>query len=159
MAESNILEIVQGLSQAAANAYDGSHDERFVRDGEVKKVGLHREEGCPIMDKRVMDGFKIKFYGNRVCIHYQADIKLKQIYAGNFESEMESMINKRITFVEFNSFEQTGKKSKFMNQHFEYLLPMKFSEISRTIADHVDDFYEVDRLWPGGNRARLTIEI
>ena len=59
MAESNILEIIQGLGQAAANAYDGSHDERFVRDGEAKKVGLNREEGCPIMDKRVNDGFKI----------------------------------------------------------------------------------------------------
>ena len=70
-----------------------------------------------------------------------------------------SMINKKITFIEFNSFEKMGKKSKFMNQHFQYVLPMSFSKISRTIADHVDDFYQVDRLWPGGNRARLTIEM
>ena len=40
MADSNILEIVQGLAQAAANGYDGAHDERFVRDGEVKKLSL-----------------------------------------------------------------------------------------------------------------------
>ena len=30
MAESNILEIIQGLGQAAANAYDGAHDERIL---------------------------------------------------------------------------------------------------------------------------------
>ena len=100
MANSNILEIVQGLSQAAANAYDGAHDKRTSYDGEERRIGLAREEGCPIMDKRVMDGFKIKFYGNRICIHYQADIKLKQIYAGNFESEMESMINKIKNFLQ-----------------------------------------------------------
>ena len=77
MAESNILEIIQGLAQAAANVYDGSHDERYVRDGEAKKVGLKREEGCPIMDKRVMDGFNVKFYGNQICIKYQSFIHLQ----------------------------------------------------------------------------------
>ena len=71
MAESNILEIIQGLSQAAANAYDGAHDERFSLDGQVRKVGLRREEGCPIMDQRVNDGFGVKFYANKICIKYQ----------------------------------------------------------------------------------------
>jgi len=52
------LEIIQGINQAAANAYDGAHDERFV-DGDAKKVGLSREEGCPIIDSRVSDGFGI----------------------------------------------------------------------------------------------------
>ena len=56
MAKSNMLEIIQGLAQAAANGYDGAHDERYVRDGEAKKVGLRREEGCPLLDKRVNDG-------------------------------------------------------------------------------------------------------
>ena len=73
---SNTLEIIQGLAQAAANAWDGAHDERFTLDGQVRKVGLNREEGCPIMDKRVVDGFSVKFYGNKVCINYQSDIHL-----------------------------------------------------------------------------------
>ncbi len=68
----------KGLAQAAANAYDGAHDERFVRDGEAKKVGLKREEGCPIMDKRVMDGFNVKFYGNKICIKYQSEYPIKR---------------------------------------------------------------------------------
>ena len=31
------LEIIQGLSQAAANAYDGSHDERFSLEGREER--------------------------------------------------------------------------------------------------------------------------
>ena len=69
MAETT-LEIIQGLSQAAANAYDGGHDERFSLDGQIRKVGLKREEGCPIMDSRVNDGFSVKFYGNKICINW-----------------------------------------------------------------------------------------
>lgn len=100
MAKSNMLEIIQGLAQAAANAYDGAHDERFVRDGEDKKVGLKREEGCPIMDKRVNDGFSVRFMGNQLCIHYQADIMLKDIYGGGFENEMARMINEVKKFLQ-----------------------------------------------------------
>ena len=45
-----ILDIIQGISQAAANAYDGSHIEEYSHDGKVRKVGLKREEGNPILD-------------------------------------------------------------------------------------------------------------
>jgi hypothetical protein len=45
-----IYEIVQGLSQAAANGYDGALDE----NGEPVKIGLKREDGDPILDQRVM---------------------------------------------------------------------------------------------------------
>ena len=85
MSSSNMLEIVQGLAQAAANAYDGAHDKRFSHDGEERKVGLRREEGCAIMDSRVIDGFKVNFSGDTMCISYQSDIKLKEVYAGGFE--------------------------------------------------------------------------
>ena len=44
-----VYEIVQGLSQAAANAYDGALDE----GGEPLKAGLQREDGDPILDKRL----------------------------------------------------------------------------------------------------------
>jgi hypothetical protein len=100
MAESNILEIIQGLAQAAANGYDGAHDERFALDGEAKKVGLKREMGCPIMDERVNDGFGVKFSGNKMCIHYQSDIKLKDIHGGGFENDMASMINEIKKFLQ-----------------------------------------------------------
>ena len=48
----SILDIIKGLNQAAANAYDGALDE----NNEPLLVGLNREEGDPIIDSRVMDG-------------------------------------------------------------------------------------------------------
>lgn len=106
---SNTLEIIQGLAQAAANAYDGAHDERFSLDGQVRKIGLKREEGCAIMDSRVNDGFSVKFYGNKICIHYQSDIKLKEVYSGTFERDIERMLNEIKKFLQKEYKSVTGK--------------------------------------------------
>ena len=129
MAESNILEIIQGLGQAAANAYDGSHDERFVRDGEVKKAGLQREEGCPIMDKRVMDGFNVKFYGNKVCINYQSDIQLREIHGGGFEAEMERRLNEIKKFLQKEYKAVTGKSITLSNDGDVHILATSVSRV------------------------------
>jgi len=97
---SSTLEIIQGLAQAAANAYDGAHDERFTLDGQVKKVGLNREEGCPIMDKRVNDGFSVKFYADSMCINYQSDTRLKDVQDPKYEQEVERMLNEVKKFLQ-----------------------------------------------------------
>ena len=82
-------EIVQGLAQAAANAYDGALGE----DYEPAKDGiLRREEGNALIDRRVMDGFNVKFYGNMMCLSYQSEIKLKEVYAGGFEEETDQRL-------------------------------------------------------------------
>ena len=93
MSNSNMLEIIQGLAQAAACAYDGAHDERFSTKDKALKTGLKREEGDLMLDQRVNDGFKVRFHGDQICIHYQSDVLLKDIYKGNFENEMSQMIN------------------------------------------------------------------
>jgi hypothetical protein len=109
MSNSNMLEIIQGLAQAAANAYDGAHDERISHDGKERRAGLRREEGCPIMDSRMMDGFNVKFVGDSMCISYQADIKLKEVYSGGFEHEMEQMVNDVKNFLQKEYKAVTGK--------------------------------------------------
>jgi hypothetical protein len=106
---STTLEIIQGLAQAAANAYDGAHDERFTLDGQTKQVGLQREQGCPLMDKRVMDGFSVKFYGNSMIINYQSDVFLKEVYAGGFEDEIVRRLNEVKKFLEKEYRAVTGK--------------------------------------------------
>ena len=58
-----VYEIIQGLNQAAANAYDGAHEESMQADGRARLVGLSREEGHMINDRRVMDGFGVRFHG------------------------------------------------------------------------------------------------
>jgi len=95
-----MLDIIQGIAQAAANAYDGAHDERFTLDGQVRKVGLKREEGCPIMDKRVNDGFSVKFYGNKIVINYQSDIRLKEVHGGGFEDDIVRQLNEIKKFLQ-----------------------------------------------------------
>ena len=90
-----VYEIVQGLSQAAANAYDGALDE----NGEPIKAGLQREEGDPILDKRVMDGFNVRFHGNMMCLTYMAETHLKEVYTLGFESDVESKLAEIVTFL------------------------------------------------------------
>jgi len=93
------LEIIRGISQAAANAYDGAHVENYSSDGKARTVGLKREEGNPITDKRVMDGFGVRFRGNQLCINYQSELQLKEVYGGSFESDIESMLSNIAKFL------------------------------------------------------------
>tara|TARA_Y100001937_G_scaffold107499_1_gene150229 strand:- start:16272 stop:16802 length:531 start_codon:yes stop_codon:yes gene_type:complete len=98
------LEIIQGIQQAAANAYDGALDE----NGEPVKAGLKREEGNPLIDKRVMDGFNVSFYGNRLCLSYHSEIRLKEVYGGNFEADTEQMIEDIASFLKKEYKKVTG---------------------------------------------------
>jgi hypothetical protein len=51
-----VQQIIQGIAAAMANSYDGATDE----NGDPIKIGLRREEGNPVIDSRVMDGFDCK---------------------------------------------------------------------------------------------------
>lgn len=82
------LEIIQGISQAAGYACDGS----LGADGEPLKVGLRREEGNPLTDSRVMDGFSVKMSGNMLCITYNCEPPLKEIHNSNFENEVAQIV-------------------------------------------------------------------
>lgn len=90
-----ILDIARGISQVMANSYDGALDE----NGEPIKVGLRREEGNPINDSRVMDGFKVSFHGDQLCIHYHSEVKLSETHDKNFESDLEQMIQDIASFI------------------------------------------------------------
>jgi len=106
MAEkSNIIDIVNGISQAAANAYDGALDDK----GEPLKVGLKREEGNPILDKRVIDGFNVSIAGNILNIKYQGEIMLKDVYKGDFEGEMAQRLQDIASYLKKEFKKITGK--------------------------------------------------
>ena len=99
-----VYEIVQGLSQAAANAYDGA----LTEDGEAIKAGLKREEGDPIIDSRVVDGFNVRMSGPILTISYQSDIKLKDVYAGDIEADVDEMIENVASFLKKEYKKVTG---------------------------------------------------
>jgi hypothetical protein len=123
------LEIIQGLSQAASNAYDGSHDKRFSYDGEETIAGLKREEGCPIMDKRVMDGFKVRFYGDSMILSYQSEVLLKEVYGKNFENDITSMLNEIKGFLQKEYRKVTGKSVKLTSKGEPNILVQSSSRI------------------------------
>ena len=86
------LEIVKGIHQAAANAYDGSHDERFTGKDLAKEIGLKREEGCAIKDSRVIDGFNVKISGNELHIIYHTECTAKKSHRTSLVSDIEQSI-------------------------------------------------------------------
>jgi len=103
------LEIIQGLSQAAANAYDGGHMENYALDGQVRQVGLKREEGIPLLDRRCIDGFKVKFYGDSMIINYQSDVMMRDLKDKGFENEIMRTINEVKKFLQKEYKAVTGK--------------------------------------------------
>jgi hypothetical protein len=90
------LEIIDCISQVLSNTYDGALDE----SGEPIKIGLRREEGNPLTDHRIMDGFGANINGDRLHIKYHAEIPLKEVHSNGFEGEMESMVEKVKSFIQ-----------------------------------------------------------
>jgi hypothetical protein len=43
----SVYDIVKGINQAAANAYDGAHDATLQADDKAREVGLKREKRSP----------------------------------------------------------------------------------------------------------------
>ena len=97
---------VQALAQAAALAYDGGTD----ANGDPLKIGLRREEGDPIKDSRHMDGFTVRTAGDILTITYQTDIKLKEVYGGGFEEEMERVMADIAKYLTNRASQILGKR-------------------------------------------------
>jgi hypothetical protein len=85
----SVLEIVRGISQAMSNTHDGALDE----NGDPIKIGLRREEEVPITDKRVVDGFSIRFLGEKLCIYYNSEVTMKEVHANGFENDINGYID------------------------------------------------------------------
>lgn len=100
------LEIINGISQVLANSYDGALGE----GGEPIKIGLRREEGNPLVDPRVMDGFGANITGERLHIKYHTEIPLREVHSNGFEGEMESMVEKVKSFLQ-KEFKKVTKSS------------------------------------------------
>ena len=96
---STTLDIIRGLAQAAANAHDGQHIESYTSDGRAREVGLKREEGNPITDKRVQDGFSVSFSGSRLKLSYHSEISLKEVHGNGFEDDINDQLKGILSFL------------------------------------------------------------
>lgn len=90
----SILDIVTGISSIVSQkGYDGA---------EGVKIGLKREEGDPVIDSRVMDGFKVRFSGNKMIVTYQGEERLKDIYKSGpdrYDQEIEQRMKDISDFI------------------------------------------------------------
>jgi len=93
-----VYDIVKGINQAAANAYDGSHDARFRTDGKDDPIGLKREKGCALNDSRVVDGFKVRMSGPKLIVSYQSEMPMNSFHNTKLDEEMEQ------TFADITKF-------------------------------------------------------
>ena len=101
-----VVEIIRGISQAAADiGYDGA----LTEDGTPVELGLKREQGHPVHDSRAMDGFNIGISGKTLILSYHSDIRLKEVYSQDLESEIGSMMNSIIKELKKRFKANTGK--------------------------------------------------
>ena len=121
------LEIIDGISKVLANSYDGALDE----NGEPIKVGLRREEGNPLVDHRIMDGFSACVSGGRLHVKYHAELPLKETHSNSFESDIESMIEKVKTFIQ-KEFKKVTKGSLTLSDPSEIDVLVEYISRIRT---------------------------
>tara|TARA_B100001094_G_scaffold272916_1_gene279009 strand:+ start:4128 stop:4802 length:675 start_codon:yes stop_codon:yes gene_type:complete len=87
-----VLEIITCLNQIAADAYDDYSLE--------EKIGLNREEGHPILDSRLIDGFRVRFSGDKMIVTYQSEMQLREIHPrGQFTNEIERKFGDIVKFL------------------------------------------------------------
>jgi len=99
MATVSVYDIIKGLNQAAANAYDGSQYKKYAADGEARAAGLKREKGDAVLDSRVMDGFKVRFAGPKLIITYQTELSLKDYHNSKLDEEIERTYKDIVKFL------------------------------------------------------------
>jgi len=104
----SVLDVLNMLSVAAYNAHDGRVDSKT---GEPENVGgLTREdEEVTIYDKRLMDGFGVKFLGDKAIIKYHAEFLLKDVNDRDFAKECMAKINDVAKYLRKEYQKLTGK--------------------------------------------------
>lgn len=109
-----ILEVIETINQIAHLSYDGALDE----DGKPREIGLKREEGHPILDSRVMDGFNVHFEGNKMKLNYQSETVLRDVYATKFEEEIVSRLDDIVSFLkkEYRKVKKESLKLKMQDE-------------------------------------------
>ena len=147
------LEIVRGIAQAAANVHDGGHDENIAFDGKARKVGLKREEGHVINDRRVTDGFRVRLGGPNLTILYQSETRLKDVAEPGFEDEIIGMIAKVASFLKKEYKSITGNGLTLTKIGEPDILVQKLSnyrtDVRGTCKYKIGGLGDVDEIEPG----------
>jgi len=153
MYEDKVHKIIQGISAAMANSYDGATDE----NGERIKIGLRREIGNPVLDSRTIDGFGFKIQGDLLVVKYNTEENLKGLRGvhhmglAKYQQEIEQRMADIIKFIKKESKKATGANLNLKLEGEIDILIQPMNKI-RTIVTAVG-MYKI-----GGMKAQETPE-
>ena len=134
-----VYEIIQGINQAAANgAWDGAHEESLQADGKARDAGLKRQNGHYINDRRVMDGFGVKFHGPILRLTYQAETRIKEVKNNNFEDEVVGQIAEIVKFLKKEYKAITGDTLTLTKEGDPKILVQRISNYRTDVQAHCD---------------------
>ena len=93
----NILDVVQTIQNiVSAKGYDGALD----KEGNPIKIGLKREVDNVVTDSRLVDGFGVRFQGDKMILSYSSECNIKQVQKSNFEDMVEQNIAEIVSFIQ-----------------------------------------------------------
>jgi hypothetical protein len=132
-----VLEIIQGLAQAAANgSWDGAHEESLQADAKARDAGLKRQDGHYINDRRVIDGFKVSFHGPLLRVNYQAETRLKDVKDKGFENEIARHLADIIKFLKKEYKAITGDTVALTKEGDHQILVQRISNYRTDVQAH-----------------------
>ena len=154
-----VYEIIQGINQAAANAYDGAHDATLAAAGKARTAGLKREDGHYINDRRVMDGFGVKFHGPILRLTYQAETRIKEVQDSGFEDEVAQKIQDIVKFLKKEYKSITGDTLTLTKEGEPHILVQRMSNYRTDVQAHCDyrigGLKDVEDVSGGTDKGRL----
>tara|TARA_R110002012_G_scaffold224276_1_gene396281 strand:+ start:206 stop:748 length:543 start_codon:yes stop_codon:yes gene_type:complete len=134
----SVYQIIQGINQAAANAYDGSHEASLQADGTARDAGLTRQNGHYINDRRVMDGFKVSIHGPILRINYQAEVRIKDVQKNNFEDDIISHLEDIVKFLKKEYKAITGNTLSLKREGEHHILVQRIGNYRTDCQAHCD---------------------
>tara|TARA_A100001015_G_C14755304_1_gene619213 strand:+ start:217 stop:798 length:582 start_codon:yes stop_codon:yes gene_type:complete len=124
-----ILDVINGISQALSKNYDGALDE----EGEPIKSGLKREEGNPLTDSRVIDGFKARVQGDKLILTYQLDTKIKEVHGSTFETDIQSTMSDLVKHLKKEYRKATGSSLTLRKEGETDIFVQYLSKVRTTV--------------------------
>tara|TARA_R100001079_G_scaffold15784_1_gene7944 strand:+ start:53 stop:547 length:495 start_codon:yes stop_codon:yes gene_type:complete len=120
----NILDVVQTIQNIVGQkGYDGALDE----EGKPVKIGLKREVENTVTDSRLVDGFGVRFQGDKMILSYSSECNIKQVQKPNFQDMVEQNIADIISFIQKEYKGASGKSLRLTREGEADILVQKMS--------------------------------
>ena len=120
----SVLDVVQTIQNIVGQkGYDGALDE----EGNPVKIGLKREVDNVVTDSRLVDGFGVRFQGDKMILSYSSECTLKQVQRTNFQDIVEQNLSDIISFIQKEYRGASGKNLRLTKEGEADILVQKMS--------------------------------